>query len=273
MHGVTDASNLGFVHRNLMTVVEFQRFLLQATPPFVSVQEALDGPGTALTVDDSTWASVEAAKLARGLGHEVTLYVNPEQIITSSPYPLCVLNAMLDAWTTGEIELEAGNSYNPTQRHPFRAHVKRLLRRLPDTPSQHLLLRELAGRLGLVDVVVPAHLRPPTVEALVALRGSGVHIGNHGWTHVEHASIDPRRSASEITRAAEWITREIGASCHTFAVPYGEALPGEGVLEQADVVWLLVDDRVDEGLVRPRVYNRGSLYADWRSRDSRARHA
>jgi hypothetical protein len=69
--------------------------LEKSATKYIKVQNC--GPhDTALTIDDSTMAGAEACLIARKFGHEVTLFLNPHQIISQAPYFFTILNLAID---------------------------------------------------------------------------------------------------------------------------------------------------------------------------------
>ena len=96
LHGVIDrVDGKLFSHRN-MTPADRVRARLDTGQKMVPLADALAGKGDALTIDDATVASAQAALLARQLGHAVTLFVNPWQVADGRAYAFAALHWLLD---------------------------------------------------------------------------------------------------------------------------------------------------------------------------------
>src|SRR5437016_674086 len=97
LHGSAPAASPDlFVYRNICDRERLSRWL-SALPPLVPLCDALAGRGSALTIDDATYAAADSALLARELGHEATLFVNPSNIAERTNYSWLVINALLDS--------------------------------------------------------------------------------------------------------------------------------------------------------------------------------
>ena len=259
MHGIVAAREQSFCHRNLMDAGRFRRVLEGRSEPFCSIAKALRSEGHALTVDDATWAGVAAARLARSMGHELTMYVNPEPILSGRPYPLCRVNAYLDAFSGQSVELD-GVVYSLSDHTTLRGRLKRILGLIPTTNAQHEWLDEFAEEKGVSDAFFPHYLAPPPLGVLVELHGEGICIGNHGWSHVDYDQLRPAQCLREVETASAWLNEHVGPTTGSFAVPYGEAVPPTRLQNRIDLVWLLLDNRLNEGFLGSRVFNRSSLH-------------
>ena len=97
-HGVVRDRNSGlFCHRPFHDWEKLNQHLASRPEKYVSLADALKGCGDALTIDDATEAAKEAAQLAIGHGHAITLFVNPAQVEAGRPYFFHQLNFLLDA--------------------------------------------------------------------------------------------------------------------------------------------------------------------------------
>src|SRR5947209_2935477 len=70
--------------RNYVEMIVLRRFLASRVGKYSSFEASMGN--ISLTVDDSTVGAALACRMAREMGHEVTLFVNPHQIITEAPY-------------------------------------------------------------------------------------------------------------------------------------------------------------------------------------------
>ena len=133
MHGVVPSvDSQRFAFRNLFEVAAFEDWL-RAAPPCVSLDRAIAGRGTALTIDDATKAGADAALLARRLGHQVSLFVNPAQVLSGEPYTFVVLNALMDAITDAAYVFEGQRvrTVGAGDRQTLRRVIKKKLESLP----------------------------------------------------------------------------------------------------------------------------------------------
>jgi peptidoglycan/xylan/chitin deacetylase (PgdA/CDA1 family) len=231
---------------------------LSSAPPFVSIEEALAGQGSALTIDDGTRAASEAALLARELGHEVSVFVNPEAVEAGEPYWFTLLHLLLDRLDrTISYEFD-GRRYPASTRagrRALREPIKARCRRLRHEPARVAFIMELAERWHALPLDVPPHLVTLRKADLVTLRDAGVRLENHGWSHTDHAAIAPGESVGEIREGREWLKRELQVETTLFAVPFGDVLPSrEGAA--ACSAWLTLSERWPPGLVRRGVINR-----------------
>lgn len=261
LHGVADLVGQGeHARRGLLERAAYERHLAERPRPFVDLDEAVGGGGDALTVDDATRASAEAARLARRYGHAVSLFVNPGHVEEETPYPLYLLNALLDAAGDRRVRYR-GEGYalgEPRQKRALRRAVKGRLATLRRTERCYEVLLEVARALGTGAVELPPFLRTLTAAEVRELQEAGVRIENHGWTHLDPAAFDAPQWRSDVERGRRWIERRLGTAPTAYAVPFGEERPGADVAGPARTV-LLHDDRLPRGAVAPGVVNRESL--------------
>jgi len=259
-HGiVADHNATLFTHRNLLHAAKFERFL-ERHAPYVSIVDALQGNGDALTIDDSTVTAADAARLARRHGHAVTLFVNGYNVMANEPYFFSRMALALDTATAEQVWFD-GTEYtlaSTASKAYFRAAVKRRLARLGSEEERQSLVRALAQLMGGDVDEVPAHLRPLTLAELQELRDSGVDLQSHGWTHVRVGALDADAHAADIGRNYDWLREELGVDAHMFAVPNGDGLPLWPSSPYYSL-WLLLDGSRPYGEVAPGVFNRRTL--------------
>jgi peptidoglycan/xylan/chitin deacetylase (PgdA/CDA1 family) len=260
-HGVVpalDATRL--THVGLIETDMFIAQLRKRSRPYVSLDACLRGEGDALTIDDSTRAGLEAARLARKYGHEVTFFLNAYNIAEETPYFFARLSAALDI-TKAEIVAFEGDEYNletVAGKQRFRAAVKGRLAQLGSDQDCQDFVSEIGLLLGIDEIVVPEWLRPITTAEVRELAAEGVAMQNHGWTHLLVGGLSPNAYADNIRRGREWLQDVCGAEADFFAVPNGDALP----LWQTSAdyrAWLMLDGKRRFGQLAPGVFNRRAL--------------
>jgi peptidoglycan/xylan/chitin deacetylase (PgdA/CDA1 family) len=260
LHGVAPAVDPArFADRNISHERKLGA-LFSRMETFVPLERAMSGEGAALTIDDATYASAAAARLARRYGHAVTLFVNPGQVETGQPYSFNMLGVLLDNVKRSSVTLDERKfpARSFQQRDVIRARLKAQLRIMLSEDERIRLIEKLAAEWCPAPLTMPRFLETLTVADLEALRDEGVAIQNHGWSHTCHASLSAMGSQSEIDRGREWIARRLGVDANIFAVPFGDVLPPEGVDCAA---WLIVDHTRPLGRISESVWNRDTLQA------------
>jgi hypothetical protein len=260
-HGVVAAADPGiFCHRNLLDRDKFARFLAERKEKYVPLDASLRGEGDSLTLDDSTVAAADAARMARESGHAVTLFINGYNIEEQVPYFFSQLNAAFDSAQADGVSYR--NKYFPfvtmQDKQRFRTAVKRQLAHLGDEKDRQALVSEVADMLQASEPTTPPFLQPITREDLRELVSLGVDIQNHGWSHVRVGALSPREHAEEIRRGRDWLATTCGVTADVFAVPNGDGLPLWGRLTHYRL-WLLLTEEYPQGEIFPSVYNRKTL--------------
>ena len=261
MHGVApNVDPRRFIYRNISDERRF-REILSTRPAFVPLTESLAGRGDALTIDDATRASADAALLARRLGHEVTLFVNPGQVDPPIPYSFNLLSVLMDRLKARSVNLDGKTlkARTPADRDAIRKRIKTRLREIEREAERNALIARLALQWGDVDLRMPHFLQTLTTAELEQLRDSGVDIQNHGWTHRCHSRHSAEESQREIDTGRQWLLDRLGVTADLFAVPFGDVLPPAGVDCRH---WLTADYRLPRGQIGQTVWNRETLQAD-----------
>ena len=260
-HGVVPGTHPElFVHRNLLDTSRFAAYLRGRKPAYVPLSACLRGEGDALTIDDSTAAAADAARLAREHGHAVTLFVNGYNIAEGKCYHFSRLDAALDATEMGSVVYE-GSPYGlriAKATHEFRAHVKRNLLQLGSERQRESHVSDIGRLLGIDEIIVPPFLRPIRSADLIDLAADGVDIQNHGWTHTTVGAAPFDEYAADIRRGRDWLQVTCGAHADLFAVPNGDGLPLWHASRDYRA-WFLLDHRRPMGMLAPGLYNRRTL--------------
>lgn len=260
-HGIVQNANQAlFVHRNLLDSAMFEEHLRGREQPYDPLQSVVKGTGTALTLDDSTRAAADAAKLARRLGHAVTLFINGFHIAEGRPYFFSRLNVVLDTTDMAAVDYD-GICWTLSERigkERFRKVVKKRLAAIGDENQRDEVVTEIAELLGRKDASVPDHLRVITLDELRELVQIGVDIQNHGWTHSRVGAMSATAHAEDIRKGREWLRRTCGIEADLYAVPNGDGLPTDGQFRHCRA-WFLLDDSRPYGEVFPGVFGRRTL--------------
>ena len=260
MHGIArDATPHMMSFMNMLDAAAFER-LLASSPPFVSLERALTGHGVALTIDDAIRGAADAALLARRLGHQVTLFVNPGQVESGVPYAWLTLAAMLDKVRGRTMSFDGTPHPIRTlaERHRLRREIRRRLCDMKSEPERQALVRALGREWKVTDIEFHPHTTMLTRHDLVALRDAGVDIQNHGFWHHEHRSLTGAESAANLHDGRRWLEREIGVDARYFAAPFGEALPPADESIACDA-WFTLTTELPSGWNTRPVFNRETL--------------
>lgn len=248
MHGIVPRVEPDrFAFRNLLDASAFEDWL-RATPPCVSLATALAGRGTALTIDDATTAGAAAAVLARRLGHRVTLFVNPGQVLAGAPYAFVALNALMDALTGRSYVFDGQRvpTLGAGDRQALRRAIKKRLGSMRCEEDRLQAIHSLAAEWRVEPLSLPAHFATLVRADLVLLRDAGVDLQNHGWSHASHAELSADASREEVRAGRRWLEDELGVSARYFAVPFGDDLPRASVAGLCDA-WLLSSMHLQPG--------------------------
>jgi len=232
----------------------FSDFLDALASHYVPV-EACGPDEIALTVDDSTMAAAEACLLARERGHEVTLFLNPQQIIAQTPYFFTILNLAVDRLVERARTTDPHASWRSPRFLQLRQETRAQMAPLKGQALQGAVLAFLA-KWDLDMPIVPPEAGPIDAQTLSQLVAAGVQIGNHGWSHADIAAMSPEALWEDISRAQRWLMDETGQRVNTFAVPFGIATPPPEVLRRLPGSCMLVDAARPIGELAPGLLNR-----------------
>jgi peptidoglycan/xylan/chitin deacetylase (PgdA/CDA1 family) len=197
--------------------------LAEKVPKYVPLALALAGQGDALTVDDATYAGLQAVLLARRNGHHVTWFVNGWNVEENVPYFPFQISCMLDHSRKSECVF-LGRRWR-LESLVERRELRRVLKQkyLRASPVEQIF--QLLGRLSKTLQASPQSLTPElmTVQRAdieLAAR-EGVSIQNHGWTHINPKLLTEHRFKIELGTNHDWI-RNISFEAPTFyAPPFG----------------------------------------------------
>jgi Polysaccharide deacetylase len=209
----------------------------------------------ALTVDDSTIAGAEACLIARQFGHEVTLFLNPHQIITQTPYFFTILNLAIDSLAARAHRSDPNVTWRSPKLRELRSQTRSRLMHL----SGAALESELRQFLSVWDLEmpnIPEEHRPLDMVMLARLVAAGVQIGNHGWSHADISRFSEEGLWDDISQAQQWLRDATGQRVDLYAVPFGLATPPDTVLQRLGGLCLLVDTDRPVGKLSRGLVNR-----------------
>lgn len=216
-----------------------------------------------LTVDDSTMGAAQACRIARETGHDVTLFINPAQIIRNRFYWFSRLDALLDArrvasavWSGQRFDLEAH-----TGLRGFRLAVKLDLVRLYEADTDGLL-DEVGHLLQAPTTLIAGHAQTLTIDVVRELTSLGVQLASHGWDHREIASMMIAELRTDLRNAAAWLEHTIGKKPLHYAVPYGLTDLPPDVVNEVEGLILLANPKLPLGPRGVRQWNRQDITSD-----------
>lgn len=229
MHGVVPSlDSNAFTHRTMDDLVIFEAHLDAMDRKYESVASALVDPtAKALTIDDATSAAKSAALIARERGHEVTIFINPFNVISAKTYFFHELNIALDCTTLSQIKF--GRAVMSVQRRSDKVRIRKLIKRgyclLKSEEECSAFISEICAELGVHSPEPPEHLRTLSVRELVELQSAGVTIENHGWTHTHLSGVPESEVEKEVAQGANWLQNQLNRNSSIFAVPFGDIFP------------------------------------------------
>jgi hypothetical protein len=262
MHGVNKIfTKRSFCDQDFLDTELFKTHLLNRKNRYVSIEDAIEGKGDALTIDDSLRGGLEAATLCRKFGHEVSLFINPFNIEKKVPYWFSILNILLDKyddylirWETNEYILNDFKS-----KLSFRIKLKNKMASLDNEEEKLKKLFLIYPDDNINNIEIPEHLSILSLNDLKKAIDLGISIHNHGWTHrqigeVSHAELD-----QEILKSKQWIKKELNIDTNFYAVPFGKTLPLERYSFERFSLWFLNYNGLYCGKIGEKIYNRQSL--------------
>ena len=198
-----------------------RRYLAERPERFVDPDEV--GDGDILTVDDSTRGGARTCLIARELGHAVTLFLNPSQVISGRDYWFSRFDALIDACKAITVRF-AGVTYNlqvRQERRDFRFAARKFLV-VSTEAAAHCLLDDLAVLLKAEAAEISDHARSIGPNDVAQLRKAGVRIGSHGWDHQCISSLSPDEQLAQLLETADWVREATGHAPQDYAVPFGQ---------------------------------------------------
>lgn len=264
LHGVVERidEKKVFIYRNCIEKQNFINFIDRLPHEANSLLETLTVGGIALTIDDSTNASLNAALIARERGHHVSLFVNPYNIITGEAYWFHKISFLLDQTSKKSILYDQTNFELKTtsDKKIFRNAVKTKFRK---TNNEAFYLKEIENIQNILDVEsikLPEFLLPPTLNALQKAAALGVAIENHFWSHFDVTYSSDEEFRYSIKKTHRWIQDNLGQQSNFFAAPFGESIPlNMNGFKDIFAFYLTSDSRFFNGFIGESIFNRYGL--------------
>ena len=83
-------------HALMLPEALFEKHLIERSTKYVSLDQSLAGEGDSITIDDASYAGLEAVLLARRHGHAITWFVNGSHVENGHQYFPFQLSGLLD---------------------------------------------------------------------------------------------------------------------------------------------------------------------------------
>ncbi|MFY0629469.1 MAG: polysaccharide deacetylase family protein [Flavobacteriaceae bacterium] len=262
-HGIVrNFDNSVFIHKNMLDWDATENYLKTREKPFQSLELAISGKAEALTIDDNTQAAYDLAALAIRYGHEVTLFINPHNLVHRQGYSFVLLNLLIDSLPESIIEFN-GKDFDCTSyigKKRLRFQLKKVLKNPKNEQERTESIIALAKHWKLDLGSVPHHLNTLSINQIKELLEMGVRIENHGWDHVSINDWDREHVEHFINDSQKWLLENLGIKSSFFAVPFGEVQPISHDLNVSCKHWFLEDSTIKLGSIDASVYNRKSLH-------------
>lgn len=265
IHGIkNNTQKENMLDRGLLDYQKYYQFLKSRPDKFVSIEDSLNNKGDALTIDDSTRASMDAAILAAEYGHKVTIFLNPWNIIHNKPYHFHLLNSILEN-SIKETYLFNGFTWNLrtyNEKHFFREYIKRRFWKYETNIDKlYNTIQTLGLDLTKENYIIPDALKIITEEDIKKMVNMGIDVECHGWTHINTAELTDKELENHINSAKEWLEAITnGININYYSTPFGSSMPSRNYYEKMNQLWFLLDSSKDEGFINKKVFNRDSLH-------------
>jgi len=266
MHGVVDTLDINCLcHRTMHDRTLFANHLAKRPKKYVTINDALNGRGDALTIDDATVAAKEAALLARSHGHEVSLFANPYNVVLQKSYFFHQINMLLDSTTATSIAVSGVSlpSITLSEKVKVKKKIKEQYCRLSMEGERSLLVAELAAQLGVTNVPLPRFLATLSTEDLTYLRKQGVAIENHGWSHADYSRLSDACVKLEVEDGQQWLMANGFGQNYHFAVPFGHPLPTRHQAFPHCTVWFLENHNIPPGPIGKGIWRQETTAKVW----------
>jgi peptidoglycan/xylan/chitin deacetylase (PgdA/CDA1 family) len=239
-HGVLQRTDGGFLHRNCVSVEEFDRHVefLKRHYRLLTLDQALDGiagrvplpPYSALiTFDDGFRNNAElAGPVLAAHGVPAAMFVTTGMLDHHGTLPWVEhLSAgiLLTRATTLELEFEGRQHHYdlalPGERERASDELRRHLKNAP-TAERERVMEQLEAQCPLqAGDLDPERFDFMSWEDARRLARQGVDIGSHTVRHLCLSTLDPEELRDEIGTSRRRIEEELGLPCLTISYPDG----------------------------------------------------
>lgn len=235
----------------------FRAYLQARSRPYSPLEERGAGED-ALTVDDATVAGFRACQIAISLGHSVTLFVNPYNIVHACPYSFSEMDHAFDVRAVETLRC-SDTEYDLSLEATLRAARNVVKWRLAILPvvGHAPIIADLRRELRCGEAALPLYVRPLGIGDLRDLATSGVRIENHGWAHESIAAMPRDVFQSHYGDARSWLVEVLGTGGEHYAVPFGLPKPRYAMDIQGN--YFIADPNSPEVVEPMRGYNRQDI--------------
>jgi len=225
---------------------------------YVSLAQALQGEGDALTIDDATYGGMRAALLALRYGHAVSWFVNGLHAAKGLPYFPFQLSALVDNTQRTDCSLDGcrWNLITPSDRRTFRQHLKGLYMRMSSAEEICELVERVAGSLEVSPGPLEQSLRTVTSADLALAANAGVDLQNHGWSHLNPLALSETERTVEAALNEDYLLRYRRNGIRVYAPPFGARVTLKSRV--SDYI-LLADRNLRTGRISGGAFNRCDL--------------
>ena len=210
-------------HGLMLSASVFVLHMRQRTTKYVPLSEALEGKGDALTVDDASYAGLQAVLLARQYGHAVSWFVNGLNVERGLPYFPFQLSWMLDETQKSNCCFD-GQHWQLTdenERRALRLRLKHSYLRMRSYEEISALVEMISSSVGVEPSTLEKSLCPVTSQELAVAVAAGVELQNHGWTHLNPQTFSARLLVADIRLNNAYLSCFQKAHLRIYAPPFG----------------------------------------------------
>ena len=245
-------------HALMLPRVLFEKHLIERPTKYVSIPQALAGEGDAITIDDASYAGLDAVLLARRHGHAITWFVNGSHVENGHQYFPFQLSCMLDETKKEQCSFD-GEDWDLrriTDRKALRFRLKQAYMNMRSQDELDALVRTISESLDVDLSKIEHALKTVTPVEIAHAASVGVDLQNHGWSHINPQLLSGNEQSAEILQNEDYLSRYYRPSTKVFAPPFGQHMS-----LTPDVInfMLLATRDLMYGQQHPNIFNRCDL--------------
>jgi peptidoglycan/xylan/chitin deacetylase (PgdA/CDA1 family) len=257
-------------HALFLPELQIDRHLKQRRKKYVSLSQAFQGRGDALTIDDATHGALQLALAARRHGHAVSWFVNGSNIEDRVQYYPFQVSSMLDN-TRARTCRFGGMTWNLPDlaaRRALRLRIKETYMRMRSQDEIEALIDRLASSLHVDPAAMEKSLSTVGPGELAVAAMAGVELQNHSWSHINPQVISEAARTGEVIRNENYLSQFRKAVTRVFAPPFGQSVS----LASAPADFVLLANRgLHSSHRQGNLANRGELLLNAATRTSTPR--